>query len=868
MADQPAKIAFEALTYDDVLLLPAYSEVLPRDADVSTQLTRNIRLNLPFLSAAMDTVTEAEMAIAVAQEGGIGIIHKNMSIRAQAELVRRVKRSESGIILDPFTLEDTATLGDAKKLMRDNKIGGIPIVDEQRRLKGILTNRDLRFEKDMSRPVAEVMTSANLVTAAAGTELGIAEEILQDSKVEKLPVVDADGKLVGLITYRDIRKRRRSPNACKDQFGRLRVGAAVGVTPDLLDRVAALVEAGVDVVSVDTAHGHSKGVLDAVRRIKGQFPDLEVIAGNVATAEGARALADAGADAVKVGVGPGCFAAGTRVLMATGHYENIELLKAGDRVINMHGQPVTVLKAWCTGVREVMAVRHAHSLEETIVTPDHQFWVGDLSTVNAAAVASKGYAHVLEKPTRLGQSKLRWKEVGEAAADTFLLPRRLHLELPAHFTDALAAYAVRQDKLARYQPTITDSYETGYLFGTFLGDGHAFLDTNGRSEIGRVSWYFAAHETAIAQKLQRCLAEVVGFEASEVMSPKGNLLSLHLYSLPWARLLARFGKRHDKHLPAAYRCANPAYLRGLRDGLLDSDGHTAAGGRTCFHNTAKPLVELFALLTLQLEGSLPNLHAEAGSMGGLLGTSDENCRVSYRTRLNVTHAKRQISDYNVVKVLGQRRLNRAVPVYDIEVDCPTHSFIADNAIVHNSICTTRIIAGIGVPQLSAVLEAARGLAGTGVPLIADGGVKFSGDAVKALAAGASSVMIGSLLAGTEEAPGDVIIYEGRKFKSYRGMGSVEAMEEGSKDRYFQDAEDDVRKLVPEGIVGRVPFKGGAGEVLYQLAGGLRAGMGYCGAATVEVLQQARMVRITNAGLRESHPHDIQITSESPNYSSR
>ncbi|TGE22011.1 IMP dehydrogenase [Hymenobacter aquaticus] len=490
MAHALPKIAFEALTYDDVLLLPAYSEVLPRDADTSSQLTRNIRLKLPFVSAAMDTVTEADMAIAMAQEGGIGIIHKNMSIKAQAELVRRVKRSESGMILDPFTLEETASLGDAKRLMRDNKIGGIPIVDGQRRLKGILTNRDLRFEKDMDRPVAEVMTKDKLVTANAGTELAHAEEILQDSKVEKLPVVDTEGRLVGLITYRDIRKRRRSPNACKDEFGRLRVGAAVGVTPDLLDRVAALAEAGVDVVSVDTAHGHSKGVLDAVRSIKARFPKLEVIAGNVATAAGARALADAGADAVKVGVGPG------------------------------------------------------------------------------------------------------------------------------------------------------------------------------------------------------------------------------------------------------------------------------------------------------------------------------------------------------------------------------------------SICTTRIIAGIGVPQLSAVMEAAKGLEGTGVPLIADGGVKFSGDAVKALAGGASSIMVGSLLAGTEEAPGEVTLYEGRKYKSYRGMGSVEAMEDGSKDRYFQDAEDDVKKLVPEGIVGRVPFKGAASEVLYQLAGGLRAGMGYCGAASIEDLQQAQMVRITGAGLRESHPHDVQITREAPNYSSR
>ncbi|GAB3836382.1 IMP dehydrogenase [Hymenobacter jeollabukensis] len=490
-ADPAAKIAFEALTYDDVLLLPAYSEVLPRDADAGTRLTRRITLNIPFVSAAMDTVTEADMAIAMAQEGGIGFIHKNMSIKQQANQVRRVKRSESGMVLDPITLSNTATLGDAQKLMRDNKIGGIPIVDGERRLLGLLTSRDMRFEKDPARPVTELMTPGErLITTPVGTDLAQAEIVLQDNRVEKLPVVDADGRLQGLITYRDIRKRRSRPRACKDEFGRLRVGAAVGVTPDTLDRVKALVEAGVDVISIDTAHGHSKGVIDMVSRVKKEFPNLELIAGNVATAAGAKALADAGADAVKVGVGPG------------------------------------------------------------------------------------------------------------------------------------------------------------------------------------------------------------------------------------------------------------------------------------------------------------------------------------------------------------------------------------------SICTTRIIAGIGVPQLSAVMEAARGLEGTGVPVIADGGIKFSGDAVKALAGGASSIMIGSLLAGTEEAPGEVIIYEGRKFKTYRGMGSVEAMEEGSKDRYFQDAEDDVKKLVPEGIVGRVAFKGSTAEVLYQLVGGLRAGMGYVGAADVPALQQAQMVRITGAGLRESHPHDVQITREAPNYSSR
>jgi IMP dehydrogenase len=492
MADHATpKIAFEALTYDDVLLLPAYSEVLPRDCDPGTQLTPRIRLHLPLISAAMDTVTEADMAIALAQEGGLGIIHKNMSVKAQADQVRRVKRSESALIQDPFTLPPTATLAEARQLMRKHNIGGVPVVEGDHRLVGILTSRDLRFEKDVNAPVTTVMVPLDrLVTAPAGIDQHEAENMLQDKKVDKLPLVDSEGRLTGLMTYKDIRKRRRAPHASKDQLGRLRVGAAVGVTADLLQRVAALHEAGVDIISVDTAHGHSKGVLDAVRSIKQAYPTLDVMAGNVATAAGARALADAGADVVKVGVGPG------------------------------------------------------------------------------------------------------------------------------------------------------------------------------------------------------------------------------------------------------------------------------------------------------------------------------------------------------------------------------------------SICTTRIIAGIGVPQLSAVMEAARGLEGTGITLVADGGIKFSGDIVKALAGGAAAVMVGSLLAGTEEAPGDLIIYEGRKYKSYRGMGSVEAMEDGSKDRYFQDAEDDVKKLVPEGIVGRVPFKGGVDEVLYQLAGGLRAGMGYVGAANLTALQAAQFVRITGAGLRESHPHDVQITREAPNYSSR
>lgn len=482
------KIITEGLTYDDVLLIPSHSTVLPRDVDTSTQLTRGIRINVPIVTAAMDTVSEYKMAIAIAVEGGLAFIHKNMTIEQQVEQIRRVKRHESGLIVDPITLKPTDSLAQAHQMMAEHSIGGIPIVDARGHLAGIITNRDLRFQAPDGRQIGELMTSQNLITAPEGTTLDEAEAILRSHKIEKLPVVDKSGTLTGLITYKDILKKKNFPNACKDHLGRLRVGAAVGVTADTMDRVSALSAAGVDVVTVDTAHGHSQGVLDVVGKVKREFPDLELIAGNIATLEGAKALAEVGVDGIKVGVGPG------------------------------------------------------------------------------------------------------------------------------------------------------------------------------------------------------------------------------------------------------------------------------------------------------------------------------------------------------------------------------------------SICTTRVVAGVGMPQLSAVLEAAKYALGADVPLIADGGIKYSGDIPKAIAAGASTIMAGSLFAGTDESPGETILYQGRKFKSYRGMGSIEAMREGSKDRYFQDVEDDIKKLVPEGIVGRVPFKGKAGEVMYQLVGGLRASMGYVGAGSIEQLQQAKFVRITAAGLRESHPHDVHITKEAPNYS--
>ena len=489
MIAHQTKIIGEGLTYDDVLLVPNYSTVLPREVSIQSKFSRNITLNVPIVSAAMDTVTESSMAIAMAQEGGIGVLHKNMSIAQQAAKVRRVKRAESGMIIDPVTLPLTSTVIDAKNAMKEFGIGGIPIVDENQILKGIVTNRDLRFEKNLSRPIIEIMTKENLVTVAEGTSLAEAEIVLQGHKIEKLPVVNDKYELVGLITFRDITKLTQKPNANKDKYGRLRVAAALGVTPDAVERATALVNAGVDAVIIDTAHGHTQSVVNVLKLVKGKFPDLDVIVGNIATPEAAKFLVENGADGVKVGIGPG------------------------------------------------------------------------------------------------------------------------------------------------------------------------------------------------------------------------------------------------------------------------------------------------------------------------------------------------------------------------------------------SICTTRVVAGVGFPQFSAVLEVAAALKGTGVPVIADGGIRYTGDIPKALAAGADSVMLGSLLAGTMESPGETIIFEGRKYKSYRGMGSVEAMQEGSKDRYFQDVEDDVKKLVPEGIVGRVPYKGELNESMQQFVGGLRAGMGYCGAKDIPTLQETgRFVRITASGINESHPHDVTITKEAPNYS--
>jgi IMP dehydrogenase/GMP reductase len=864
------KFAKEGLTFDDVLLVPAESSVLPAEVSTRTRLTREIELEIPILSAAMDTVTEARMAIALAREGGIGILHRNLSIEGQVAEVDRVKRSEAGMIDDPVTLPPGARVAEALALMERYRISGVPIVDDGGRLVGILTNRDLRFEDDVSQPVSKLMTSSDLVTAPVGTTLAEAEAILHRHKIEKLPIVDAAGLLKGLITVKDIKKRIEYPLATKDEHGRLRVGAAVGVGPDAAERAAALVEAQADLLVVDTAHGHANAVIEMVRRLKRKH-QVEIAAGNISTGAAAEALIGAGADAIKVGQGPGCFAAGTRVLMADASYQNIEDVRPGERVINMHGEAVTVRAARCTGIREVLATRYVTAPGETLVTPDHRYFVGDLSTMSPATIQSSGYVALLDRRTKRRKSKLGWKAIGELERDPLLLPRRIAFELPDELVIDLREYAIRKHKqLARYKTEIRDSYALGYVFGTFLGDGDAFIAPSRNSVIGRVAWNFGPNEHETADKLIDCLHVVSGVRTKIDEKTQGTT-RIYFYSLQWARLLSTFGKRHEKHLPGRFMCGSPFYLKGLYDGLVDSDGFREEGGRVCFRNTSRRLVELFGVLCFLFWGSFPNMEIERGTAGGLQGTTDSRCRDSFKARLNVAHAKRHLASFQVVKRMAQRRLDVAMPVYDIEVDCPTHSFIANNAIVHNSICTTRVVAGVGVPQVTAVYDCSRVAAEHGVPVIADGGMSSSGDVAKAIASGADSVMLGSMLAGTDEAPGDVVVSHGERFKEYRGMGSLGAMKARgfSKDRYFQGDVEDSDKLVPEGIEGRVPYKGPLRHVVRQLVGGVRQAMGYCGAATIEEMKVgARFVRITAAGLRESHPHDVTVTKESPNYSRR
>ena len=854
----------EALAYDDVLLVPKLSNIYSRkNVDISSFLTNKIKLNMPIISANMDTVTESAMAIEMARQGGLGIIHRFLTIDDQVKEILKVKRSEAIVIENPYTLTPEHNLKDAKILMQDKNITGIPITDNVGRYVGILTNTDMMFEDNLLKQIKDLMTpKEKSIIGDINKDIENAKEILKQNKIEKLPLIDSKGILKGLITAKDITNREKHPLATKDKKGRLLVGAAVGVKGDYLDRTEALIKVGCDVLCIDVAHGHHDMTLSTIKNIKDRFGDVQIIAGNVATAEGTLDLINAGADCIKVGVGGGCFAAGTRVLMSNGIYKNIEEIKAGERVINKNGEPVNVKKAFCTGIKEVRKIRNSIFYEETHVTPEHRYWVGDLNTSSIETIQSRGYVRLLQKQSKTipKASKYKWKEVKDFRQDVLLIPREIKFELEQYFKINLKK-RVGGNWIIRYKylndVSLEPCYELGYIFGTFLGDGSSHSGISKKnSRVGSVRWYFGKHEIDKVNKLMKVIINIFNKECK--VTYKENIIQVILYYKPFSDFLQSFGKKKNKELPQKYLINNREYLQGILDGLIDTDGNIEERGRIRFSNTSIKLIELFNIVHYLLKGVFPNNQKKKISKGNLKNANLDNFSQSYISEIINTGEKRLSEDYQVVKLLKNEKTDLCVKVYDLEIDCPTHSFIANNAIVHNSICITRIQTGCGVPQLTAVMDSAKVANEVGITVIADGGIKQSGDIVKALAAGASTVMLGNMLAGTDESPGQTIIKEGRKYKIYRGMAGFGA-NKSKKERESGKDDADISDVVPEGVEGTIPYRGKVTEVIYQLIGGLKSGMSYCGSKSInELWKNAEFIRITGAGMKESRHHDVDL----------
>ena len=766
------KIVSEGLTYDDVLIIPKYSTITTRkQVDISTQLTKNIRLNIPIISANMDTVTESAMAIEMARQGGIGIIHRFLSAEDQVNEILKVKRSEAIIIENPYTLTADHIIKDARKLMQEKQITTLLISDEVGRFNGILTNRDLSFEDNDLKKISEAMTKRDKCINTTNTNIENAKEMFKQYKVEKLPILDKNGILKGLITAKDIKKRDMYPLASKDRKGRLLVGAAIGVRGDYLERAESLINSGADILVVDVAHGHHENVINTLKNLRDKFGDeINIIAGNVATAEATLDLIKAGADCIKTGVGPGCFTAGTRILMSNGTYKDIENVKPGESVINKDGIPVKVKKSFSTGIRNVIKLRSSIFYKSTYVTSDHNYWIGDLNTVSVETIQSSGYSRLLrvQSKTVPKMSKYKWKEVKDLKQDVFLMPKNIYFELESDFEIILnkryggnfrSGFKYKQDYILK------PCYELGYIFGTFLGDGNAncAINKKGNSHIGSVIWSFGLNEMVIADKLNKCIDKLLNKKCKISKIEGKNLIHVKLFYKPLADFLKSFDKRENKHLPEKYLIDNNDYLKGILDGLIDSDGDVEDYGRINFKNTSTRLIELFGIISYLTTGVFPNAEEEEKSVGKLKGAKIENMKQCFRSRIITTGEKRLTENYQLAKILEKKETEDEVLVYDLEIDCPTHSFIANNAIVHNSLCITRTVTGAGVPQLTAVMESVKVASEFGISIIADGGIKTSGDITKALAAGASVVMLGNLLAGTEESPGQTVIKNGRKF---------------------------------------------------------------------------------------------------------
>jgi len=854
----------EGLTYEDVLLIPKYSDISSRKlVDISTNLTPKIKLNIPMVSGNMDTVTESRMAIAMARLGGIGIIHRYTPIKEQVNEVLKVKRAESIVIENPYTLTPEHSLKDAKNFMDEFGINGLLITDNVGRFEGIFTRRDMMFEDNLLKPISEHMTpKIKAITAEQGIDIEKAKEIMKDNRIEKLPLLDKKGLLKGLITAKDLLRKELYPLTLKDNKGKLIVGAAIGIKGDYMERAESLVNAGCNVLCIDIAHGHSELAINALKTVKDKFSDIEVIAGNVATEEATFDLIKAGADCVKTGIGSGCFAAGTRILMSNGTYKNIEEIKSGEKIINKDGMAVKIKKSFCTGIKKVIKLRSSIFHQSTYVTPDHKYWVGDLNSVSTETIHSRGYAKLLEVQSKTvpKMSKYKWKEVKDIEQDVLLMPKNINFELEDYFEISLNKRSGGNTRSGiEYEEDLVlkPSYKLGYIFGTFLGDGtaHKGVNKKNNSHVGSVRWSLGLDELEIAEKISKCMYNISKKE-SKIVYTKRNTIEVRFFYKPLADFLQGFGKKHNKFLPEKYLINNKEYLKGICDGLIDSDGYEEDYGRRTLNNSSKRIIELFGIICYLLTDVFPNCEKERRSMGNLKGTKLENIKPGFISRIITTGEKRLTKDYQLAKILENKDIGEEVMVYDLEVDCPTHSFIANNAIVHNSICVTRLVAGAGYPQFSALLNCSRVGHELGIPIMADGGIGgIAGNFAKAVAAGASTVMRSRSLAGTDESPGIAIMRNGKKYKIYRGSASFGA----NMTRNERNNEKVDEEYNPEGVEAMVPYSGSVEEVIKPFLAGLRSGMSYTGAHNIkEFWEKAEFVRMTQASIKESYPHDVEL----------
>ena len=930
----------EGLTFDDVLLLPAHSDVLPNETDTATNFTRGISLQIPLCSSAMDTVTEAGLAIAIAQQGGIGVIHKNLSIERQAEEVDKVKRSESGMIVDPVTIRPDRPVREALGVMERYHISGVPVVDEGGHLVGIITNRDLRFETRFDIPVSDVMTKQPLVTVPVGTTLEQAKAVLQKHRIEKLLVIDEDKHLKGLITVKDIQKAIKYPSAAKDNLGRLRCAAAIGATGDYRERADELVRMRTDCLVIDTAHGHSSRVIEAVKEIKRRHTDTQIIAGNVATFEATRELIDAGVDAVKVGIGPGsiCFDENALILMGDSSVKRILDVKVGEKVVTHRGRARTVTKTYHRSYKGALVSLNVGGCPDKLrMTPNHEV-LAITFDAPASLRAKSGAKYFWSKPKY--NAGLRWVRADQLKPqDVLAIPKQeyeiesrvfdLRQVVPHYYADGRAVWATTPSRnpnqetyhnlAARFgttahvigaivteqrcavdtlgsrvnaylddiaytrlmQPVKTHRFialdeRLMRLLGYYIADGYAVGNENNR----QVRFAFGAHERRYAEDVRELIGAIFGYHGVTVREIPRHVLEVFVHNLAIARFfesLVPRGALHKK-LPGYVLNQSKECLRQLLIGALRGDGCLKDARRIAYKTVSPHLAHQLAEVFVRL-GYMPSIQTYQNAR--------EEWATSYHVRIGGAQCARFAAEFPELELEFPADLKikqdffadeqyiyanvlsaeveheQELEVFNLEVE-EDHTYIANRVAVHN--CTTRVVTGAGVPQITAISECVRAARGSGVPIIADGGVKFSGDVAKAIAAGADVVMIGSLFAGTEEAPGEVILFQGRSFKTYRGMGSIGAMREGSRDRYSQEDTELESKLVPEGIEGRVPYKGTLADMVTQLIGGLRAGMGYTGCHNIQEFQEkTRFVRISSAGLRESHVHDVIITKEAPNY---